>query len=221
MAGIIKAGQMFAGPTEVQPAAFQLADVADQANAYVSAARAQAQEILAAARREADGIRQRAEQQGLQAAASKVEQIKRREVATQLQSLLPALEKAVQSFVELRQNWVHNWEASAVQVACAMASRLVRHEVEQRPDVPLELLRESLELATGSGALRVYLHPDDHATLGADARGICDAWNRAVSVEILPDQQVSKGSCRVTTEFGEIDQRFQQQLARIEQELKV
>jgi flagellar assembly protein FliH len=219
MAGIIKAGQMCGGASEPRPAAYQLADVADQANAYISAARAQAQEILAAARRDADGIRQRAEQQGMQAAAAKSEQIKRREVSTQLQSLVPAIEKSVQSFVEVRQNWVQAWEAAAVRLACAIASRVIRHEVELQPDVSMQLLRESLELASGSSAMRIHLHPDDHATLGTEARRLCDAWNRAVNVEICADPEVPKGSCRVTTEFGDIDQRFQQQLARIQQEL--
>jgi flagellar assembly protein FliH len=219
MAGIIKAGQMCGGASEPRPAAYQLADVADQANAYVSAARAQAQEILAAARREADGIRQRAEQHGIQAAVAKAEQVKQREVTAQLQSLMPAIEKAVQSFVELRQNWVQGWEASAIRLACAIASRLVRHDVQLHSDVPLTLLREALELACGSSTMRIHLHPDDHAALGVEARRLCDAWNRAVNVEITADHEVPKGSCRVTTEFGDIDQRFQQQLARIEQEL--
>jgi len=219
MAGIIKAGHLVGGAAETRPAAYQLADVANEANAYISAARAQAQEILAAARREADGIRQRAEQQGVQAAAGKAEQIKRREVATQLQSLMPALEKAVQSFTELRQNWVQGWETSAVRLACAIASRVVRHEVEVHPTLPLTLLRESLDLASGSSAMRIHLHPDDHAALGEEVRQLCDAWNRAVNVVVAADQGVPKGSCRVTTEFGDIDQSFSKQLARIEQEL--
>ena len=219
MAAIIKAGQIAGGAAELHAAAFQLADVSDQANAYVTAARAQAQEILAAAEREADSIRRRAEQQGLQAAITKVEQTKRREVSIQLQSLLPALEKAIQAFNDMRQNWVERWEAHSIQIACAIASRIVRRQVQVEPRLALDLLRETLELAAGSNSLRIHLHPDDYSLLGDEARQICDAWQRAIAVEILADSQVPKGSCRATTEFGDIDQRFTQQLERIAQEL--
>ncbi len=37
--------------------------------------------------------------------------------------------------------------------------------------------------------------------------------------EIIADAQISRGGCRVDTRFGVIDQQFEAQLARIEEEL--
>jgi flagellar biosynthesis/type III secretory pathway protein FliH len=37
--------------------------------------------------------------------------------------------------------------------------------------------------------------------------------------ELVADPQISAGGCRVETRFGVIDQQFESQLARIEEEL--
>ena len=39
------------------------------------------------------------------------------------------------------------------------------------------------------------------------------------AVEMIADAGVSRGGCRVETRFGAIDQQFEAQLARIEEEL--
>jgi flagellar assembly protein FliH len=106
MAGIIKAGQTVTGGGSVQPTTYQFADVSQQANAYVTAARAQAQEILAAARRDADALRTRAEQQGMQAALAKAEEVKRKELARQLETLMPAMQQAIEAFDRAREDWL-------------------------------------------------------------------------------------------------------------------
>lgn len=220
MAGIIKAGQRTAGGTTTQPVAFQLTDVSDQANAYVAAARAQAKEILAAAQREAEAVRKKAEQQGLQAAIDKAEQSKRRELAKQVETLLPALKQSVAEFEQARTDWLRHWEKSAIGLASAIASRIIRREVAADPQITLELVRESLELAAGQAMLRIHLHPEDAQSLGPQVKQLGETWNRAAQVEVSPDGSVPKGSCRITTEFGDIDQRFGQQLARIAEELQ-
>jgi len=38
--------------------------------------------------------------------------------------------------------------------------------------------------------------------------------------QIIPDAAISRGGCRVETRFGAIDQTFEAQLARIEEELR-
>jgi flagellar assembly protein FliH len=39
------------------------------------------------------------------------------------------------------------------------------------------------------------------------------------NVRIVADAAVTAGGCRVETEFGQLDQQLEQQLARIEEEL--
>jgi len=67
--------------------------------------------------------------------------------------------------------------------------------------------------------MKLHLNPDDHETLGTQAAAIAHDLAQLAPADVVADPSVDRGGCRVVTEFGEIDQRIQSQLARIEQEL--
>ncbi|MEX0586251.1 MAG: FliH/SctL family protein [Pirellulales bacterium] len=203
----------------VQGVAFQFGDVAHQANEYVAGVRAQAEVILADARRDAEQIRQRAEQEGRQAAVAAAARVLDEKVGRQMESLLPALRKAIDSISAAKPDWLRHWEHSAVHLATAIAARVIRREVERAPQISAELVREALELAVGSPRIAIRLHPEDHAALAGQVSKLSAEVARLANTEILADATVSRGGCRVETEYGVIDQTFEAQLARIEQEL--
>ncbi len=219
MAGIIKAGTTVNTTHGSEPAPYQFLDVNEHVKQQLAAARAQGTELLAAAKREAELIKAKAEQQGQQAAVAKAEQLKRREVATQLATLRPALDQAVAALDDVHRKWMHHWERNLVHLACRIAEKLIRRQLDLTPEITLELIRESLELATGQNRLQVDLHPDDLNALGEQAAQLAQAWSRSAEVTFVAAPDVPKGSCRTRTEFGVIDQRFDEQLKRIEQEL--
>jgi flagellar biosynthesis/type III secretory pathway protein FliH len=220
MAGIIKSGQPAgAAGSMAQPTTFQFGDITLQAAAMVAAARQQAQELIAAAEREAQSIRKRAEREGLEAAAAQADQKMKQQVELQLRTVLPALKTAAESLVAARQTWVQDWERGAVTLACKISEKIVRRQLALDPQIPLDLVRESLELAAGQRHVRIQLHPDDYAQIAIHVKQLAEQWNRLCVTDIEPHADVSQGSCRLCTEQGEIDQRFEVQLARIEQEL--
>lgn len=219
MAGIIKTKREFAGPGEGTAPLFQFDDISRQAADLVEVARLEAERLLAEAQREADAIRSRAEQEGLEAAKKSAEQQKQRELQSQLATALPALQAAANSLVATRQAWLQRWEADAIRLACRIAGKLVRREVQRDPQLSLSLLREALELAAGQQRVRVQLHPTDFQLLENHAREVAQQWSQLCTAEIEPCAEVPAGSCRLKTEHGVIDQSFHVQLQRIEQEL--
>jgi flagellar assembly protein FliH len=100
-----------------------------------------------------------------------------------------------------------------------MAGRIVRSELQRRPEITLTLVREALELAAGSPGIRLHLNPEDHKTLGTQVSSLISAMSGIGSAEIVSDATISRGGCRVETRFGTIDQQFESQLKRIEEEL--
>jgi flagellar assembly protein FliH len=101
----------------------------------------------------------------------------------------------------------------------AIAERVVRREVAHAPEIALDLIRESLELAAGAGRIVLRLSPRDFETLGEQARSIAATMGRMLPTEVVADPAVSPGGCLLVTDLGEIDQRLESQLARIEEEL--
>lgn len=190
-------------------------DLAAQAGRFVADAKAEAAEIVAEARQQADAIRQKAAEEGAHAAVLAVEQM----VAEQLAPALAGLRQVASDLQHTRQEWLSHWESSAVHLASAMAGRIIRGELQRRPEITLTLVREALELAAGSPGIRLHLNPEDHNMLGSQVSALIHAMSGVGGAEIVSDATITRGGCRVETRFGTIDQQFESQLKRIEEEL--
>jgi flagellar assembly protein FliH len=202
-----------------QTVAFNFDDMAAKAGQYLDQVRAEAAKIVAEARQEATRLKQQAEAEGRREGLAAVERTVREQVAQQLITLRPALEQAVQEIRHAKQAWLRHWEKSAVHLAAAIAARMVRREASQTPEVTLALVREALELAAGNAQLKIRLNPADRASLGGQVEAIARELAPLAETELIADPQITAGGCRVETRFGVIDQQFESQLARIEEEL--
>jgi flagellar assembly protein FliH len=212
MSNVIRATDRNQGVVGV---AFNFDDMATQAKTYLEKVRAEAVKIVAKAQKDADGLRKRAEQEGRQAAMQAVDQMVQKQLAT----VLPGLRQAVADIQHAKQAWLTHWEASGVHLAAAIAKRIIRNELTRQPEITLSLVREALELAAGSTEVRLHLNPDDHRALGKSVQVLIQEMSGMGSPEVVADPAVTRGGCRVETRFGTIDQQFEAQLARIEEEL--
>jgi flagellar assembly protein FliH len=223
MSGIIKVGTAPAQRDLVGTVAFNYDDVTSKANAYLAEVKAEAAEILAKAQRDATQIRKQAQDQGQhnahEAAEKNLQARIETQVKQQMHTALPAFEQLLQGLAAVRFEWLGAWEKNAVQLAVAIAEKVIRRELAQQPNITVALVREALELATGSQAVKVYLSPQDHAALGSQIQSLANQIAQLAPAEILPSEAVAPGGCLVQTEYGEIDQRIESQLARIEEEL--
>jgi len=196
-------------------AAFNFDDMAVKAKGYLERVRADAAKIVQQARQEAAAIRNKAEQEGRQAGTKAVEEMIRKELAT----ALPALKNVIGDIQDAKQAWLAHWEACSVHVATAIAQRLIRGELTRQPEITLELVRESLELAAGNTELRIHLNPADREVLGGRVEALVQELSTMTAAELVANPDISLGGCRVETRFGIIDQQFEAQLKRIEEEL--
>jgi flagellar assembly protein FliH len=202
-------------PDRPPVAEFNFDDIAAEAEQCLAKARSDAAQLVADARKEAESIRREAAEAGRREAAANVERM----VADQVAPALPALRQAVVELEHARQAWFSHWEAAAVRLACAIAARVVRRELQQQPEITLALVREALELAGGSPGLRVCLNPDDHRALAGQVQALAAAVSPLGAAEVVADGGVTRGGCRVESHFGAIDQQIESQLKRIEEEL--
>jgi flagellar assembly protein FliH len=195
--------------------AFNLDDMATRANRCLDAVRADAAKIVQQAQQQSAAIHKQAEREGRQAAMQAVDQL----VQKQLTSVLSALQKAAADLQQAKQAWLTQWEAGAVRLSAAIAQRLIRRELQSHPEITLTLVREALELAAGNAELQIHLNPRDHAVLGSQVDLLVKSLSGMAQVQVVPDEEITKGGCRVDTTFGTIDQQFEAQLKRIEEEL--
>src|SRR3954469_11744604 len=134
----------------VQPVAFSFTDMRGQANDYLGTVRAEAAKIVQQAHQQAEQIRRQAEVAGRKAAEAAVERILDEKVGKRMQTLLPTLEKLTREINDARGVLLAEWERAALNVSSAIAERIIRRELSQQPQITLDLIAESLRLATGT-----------------------------------------------------------------------
>jgi flagellar assembly protein FliH len=202
-----------------QAISFSFADMHGQANEYLGTVRAEAAKIVQHANQQAEQIRKQAEVAGRKAAEAAIEKVLEQKLGQRMQTLLPTIERLVKEINDLKGELLAEWERSTVEVSTAIAKRIIRREVANQPEITLDVISESLRLATGTAEITVHVSPSDYEHLGSQIESVAAALAQLAPSEIVADDTVTPGGCRVTTRYGEIDQRIESQLKRIEEEL--
>lgn len=128
----------------------------------------------------------------------------------------PVLEKLGASLAELsgwRDKLRRAAEADLVKLAIAIARRVLHREIGVDPDALGALARHALERLQGHDIVRVRVHPDHAAAMGA----LLAARNAAAKMEV--DASLEPGSVLFETAMGSLDFSVETQLAEIERGL--
>jgi flagellar assembly protein FliH len=203
-----------------EPVAFSFADMRSQADNYLETVRREAAKIVQQAHRQAEQIRRDAEVAGRKAAEAAAERVLDEKVARRMDSLIPALQQLAQQLNDAKGELQSHWERSAVKVASAIAERIVRREIAGDPQISLAIIAEAIQLAAGAAEITVYVNPTDYENLGAQISRLAETLCQLAPSSVVANAEVTPGGCRVTTKYGEIDQRIESQLRRIEEELR-
>ncbi len=159
-----------------------------------------AQEELERARVEADQIRARARDEGVELGLT--------ECVTQI-----ARARAEYGRLQARA------EEDLVRLAFEVARRLVHHTLETRPEVVVSMVKEAMKSARGRRTLVVSVHPEDlDALLGARRELVESVEGVPVHFEAAPD--LERGDCVIETESGRIDARLNTQIAVLREGLR-
>jgi flagellar assembly protein FliH len=185
--------------------AFNFDDMAVQASQYLDEIRHQAEKIIAQATSDADQIRVRAEADGKAAANQNAERVLEARIA---ETMLPAITATTKELSAAQQAWISEWEKQLIRLASAIAEKVIRREITQRPEITLDLIQDSLKLASGSPRLKIRLNPGDYDALGDRVSQLVEHIGSVGSSEIVRDERISPGGCRVDSDFGTIDQQI-------------
>lgn len=143
------------------------------------------------------------------------------QLGTQLETLMPALNEMVGQLETAKQSFLQLWEHSAIQIATKIAERAIGRQLPEMVDVPLRLLRETLELGAGSTSVRIRMNPGDVEALRPQVDMIVGEMGLASQTEVVADPKISLGGCVLETSLGMIDNQIEARLERIEHELVI
>jgi flagellar assembly protein FliH len=131
--------------------------------------------------------------------------------AKRAEGMLRRIAQTVEELEQLKGSLARQTERQVVQLALALARRVVLRELTLDPDLVAAMAHVALaRLGDGSPAT-IRLNPEDYAVIAAQ-RG--EQW-AGTSVSVLPDPALPRGGCLVESAFGVIDASVDAQLGEL------
>ena len=122
---------------------------------------------------------------------------------------------ALKEFEDERAEYFRRVEGEIVQLALAIARKILHREAELDPTLLTALVRIALEGMQCGSVVRIRVAAED-----ADLwRGCGDAKGESSQWEISPDKTLNPGDCIVETEVGSASFGFEAQLREVEESL--
>jgi flagellar assembly protein FliH len=132
--------------------------------------------------------------------------------ASELQPVLTRLSASIAGLAALRSRIRADAEKELVELAMAVARRILRRELTVDPDAVGGLVRSALDKVQSRDVVRVRMHPDYIGPLTKCLAG----YPAAAGVEIAPDGGLQPGDVIIETRRGDLDGSVETQLAEIE-----
>ena len=202
---------------------FHLKSFEEEAEFILEKARGKGKEILIRTLKECQKLKEDARRTGH--AAGQEEGVKRAEEAERvrisgetapLKTLLTKISKEMES---RQKDLFDTAERDLVQLAVAIAAKIVKGEVASGRTVAIDNVRRAISLAVKRGTLEIHLHPKDHSMVEKYLPELTAEFTDIDSVELRDDPAVEQGGCVVHTQMGKIDADIHTQLEEIERTL--
>lgn len=125
--------------------------------------------------------------------------------------MLRRLTETLDELTSLRAQMIHQTEHQMVQLALAVARRVVHREISLDRDLLVAMARVALDRLGESAQVTVRLSPEDfEATAAARAA----QWT-GTNVSVVADSRVSRGGCRIESDLGVMDAGADAQIQEI------
>lgn len=213
-------------PEEVAKAAVQAAAQAasGEAMGIVADAREKAAAVMAAAGEEAARLRQEAYDEGFQQG---FEDGQARGEAEGLERARGAVEEAAaeaERIVALARQQADAALAAAerqiVELALAVAGKVLAREVAENPTQILPLVRAALDRVQDEEQVTIRVHPGCYEQVMAARPELQAALSRAAALAVVADATLQEGDCIVETPYGAVDARVDTQLGLVKAALR-
>jgi flagellar assembly protein FliH len=106
-------------------------------------------------------------------------------------------------------------ERQVVDLALQIAQKVVEREVENMPDLAVNVIRAALEEMDARTAVRVRVSPDDAELLQRRWAQVVPPGIGADRIELQPDERVQSGGAIIETTHGQVDAQLETKLAQL------
>ena len=220
--GVIKSGD---SPFVVQP--YSMKDIENTARAILLRARQKAEQTIAEAREEADNLKRQATVVGIAQgrqegfAKGRQEGIKAgrdeayAEQKVQLTALVSALTQGTKQLNASRRELESAAVNDVLNLAIVIAERVTKRQGVLDPSVAIANVGEAMKIVVHASDLRIAVHSTQRAALNDALPRLRMEWPSLEHVQLIVDDTLEPGGCRLYTTHGQVDGDLNEQIRRI------
>jgi flagellar biosynthesis/type III secretory pathway protein FliH len=132
------------------------------------------------------------------------------------ESALNHFHQAISKFDTLKKQVYQTAERETVELALAIARKIILYEVSIQKELILRVVKEAIKKVADHDKIEIRINPTDSPIIkNADLQLLnCDAIENITFIE---DETISPGGCIIETNCGNIDARIEKQLQAIEE----
>ncbi len=166
--------------------------------------------LLAQAGAEAERIRELAREEGYADGRAAGHE----DGLTEISTAVSGLGEALQGVESLRTEVADAVEHDAIDLALALAAKILAGALQARPELVVEVVQGALRRVSERRRITVLLNPADLETVRAAIGDLQTQVNGIELCDLQPEERVGAGGAIVRTPEGEVDASLQTQLER-------
>jgi flagellar biosynthesis/type III secretory pathway protein FliH len=138
-----------------------------------------------------------------------------------LESNLNRLTKLLTEIEEIRMEVFRNAEKEVVNLALAIATKIVRHEISTKKEVVINVVSEALKKPVDHEKIKIRVSPSDYHFLKEEAFKFLNDIDNPGNIIFEEDKTIENGGCFIETSLGGIDARIEKQLQAVNEAFKL
>jgi flagellar assembly protein FliH len=131
--------------------------------------------------------------------------------------LLESLREALLKLKNLRGVTYQKIEKEVVELALAIARKVVCREIEMDHEVVVCVAREALARIEDPGKIKIKMNPQDLQFINETKYKLSDLIGNIDNFSLEGEENIQRGGCIIETNLGEIDARIENQIQAVEE----
>ena len=172
------------------------------------------QKEISAAKKEAFKILQDAQTQAIEH-LSRFREEGIRQAVNEVQPLSMLLESVIAEMQAFKQQALAELEPLVVDLALAIAQRIVREEIDKKADLVRTTVQAALKNMVNKRSITIYLHPADKDLLEKHQKEIVRQFRDIEELTLAANESISRGGCYIKTTGGDLDATIETQLEQM------
>ena len=127
------------------------------------------------------------------------------------------IEKILLEIGHLKKEILKQSEKEILELIFSIAQKIIHRKIEEDETIIRDAVLEAMQAVTEKSQIVIKINPEDFDSVEKLKPSFFNLFKEMKSIEIKPDQSVSRGGCFLETPYGDVDASVEARLDKVQQ----